>query len=412
MRIHLLPALIIFLFTLLTDWYILIDVRKYSLPKRKNTYSLLYIVSAVLCWGLAVAVIAWPKKDPNEPITTPMWILFVFLSIYLAKFVYCIFSLGGRCIFKNLIKRKKWNLMVAFPMGLLLFLFMWWGVLFTRNEINVNNISINTERLPKSMSGLKIVQISDLHLGTWGSDTTFVSKMVDAINAQNADVVVFTGDFVNRVAAESNPFVPVLKRVNAPMGVYAVYGNHDYGGYVQWPDKKSYYANLKLMSDNVEEMGWSLLSNASVMLRNENDSIALIGVENWGEPPFNQLGDLVKAYEDADGNRQNLNDSVFKVLLTHNPNHWDEVVKKTSNVDLTLSGHTHAMQMEFDIAGHKFSPSVWKYPKWGGLYDDKSATGNPMYLYVNIGAGTVGFPARLGSARPEITTITLKNSAK
>lgn len=411
MRIHILPAILIFLFALLTDWYILTDVRRYSRSSRKKAMSWVYVVSSLLCWGLAVAVLVWPKKDPNEPITTPMWLLFVFLSIYISKFIYCIFSLAGRGIFlRNVMKRGKWNLMVALPMATLIFLFMWWGVVFTRNEIDVKNVQIQSDRLPKSMDGLKILQISDLHLGTWGTDTTFVSKMVDAVNAQNADVVVFTGDFVNRVASEANPFVPVLKRIKAPMGVYAVYGNHDYGGYAEWPDKESYYANLRLMGSNAEDMGWKMLSNSSVLLRNANDSIALIGVENWGEPPFSQLGDLINAYHDSEGNKKNLNDSVFKVLLTHNPNHWDKVVKKISNVDLSLAGHTHAMQMEFDIAGHKFSPSVWKYPKWGGLYEDKSANGDPMYLYVNIGAGTVGFPARLGSARPEITSITLHTS--
>lgn len=410
MRIHLLPALLIFILALLTDWYIYSNVRKYARPERRKCLSWIYAVSAVICWGLAIAVFVWPKKDPNEPIIIPMWLLFTFLSIYISKFIYCLFSLCGLCIFRNSGKRGKWNLCVGVPVASLVFIFMWWGVLFTRNEIDVRKVEISSGRLPKSMDGLKIVQISDLHLGTWGTDTTFVSNLVDSVNARNADVVVFTGDIVNRVAAEANPFVSVLQRIKAPMGVYGVYGNHDYGGYAEWPDQESYHANLELMGRNTESMGWKILSNASVMLKNERDSIALIGVENWGEPPFNQLGDLVKAYHDPEGKGQDLNDGMFKVLLTHNPNHWDEVVRKISNVDLTLSGHTHAMQMEFDFAGRKFSPSAWKYPKWGGLYEEKSNGNTPMYLYVNIGAGTVGFPARLGKALPEVTEITLRSA--
>lgn len=262
------------------------------------------------------------------------------------------------------------------------------------------------------MDGIKILQFSDLHSGTWGNDTTFVSKLVDSINKQNADIVVFTGDFVNRTGKELLPFVPVLKRVKAPLGVYAVLGNHDYGGYADWPDENANKTNLQTLKDAISAIGWNLLTNQSVMLRQGNDSIAIIGVENWGEPPFNQLGDLVKAYGNAGKSKEQLNDSIFKVLLTHNPNHWTEVVQKISNVDLSLAGHTHAMQMAFKIGDKRFSPAVWKYPEWGGLYEGKSSEGQPMYLYVNVGVGEVGYPSRLGNmATPELNVITLRKDS-
>ncbi len=251
--------------------------------------------------------------------------------------------------------------------------------------------------LPEDFDGYKIVQFSDFHVGTYGSDTAFVSEVVDVMNGLGADAIFFTGDIVNRRTGELTPFVKPLSRLHAPDGVYSILGNHDYGDYCTWESDADKAENLEEMKSLQKEMGWELLNNSTVYLREGADSIALVGVENWGEPPFKAYGDLDKAYP-------NQSDSVFKILLTHNPMHWVERISgnDTVNIDLALSGHTHAMQMQ--IGG--WSPSKWRYPTWGGLYGDESGAHK---LYVNIGLGTVAIPARIG-ATPEITLITLKRA--
>ena len=265
----------------------------------------------------------------------------------------------------------------------------------TRNSIKVNEVAVSFPELPLQFNGYRIVQISDMHVGSFGNDTTFVSKVVNTINDLHPDLILFTGDIVNRESDELIPFVNTLSRLNAPDGVISVLGNHDYGDYKKWSSEKAKTDNLSLMRSLQNDMGWTLLDNDYRLIFNSDDSIAVIGVENWGEPPFSRYGDLKKAYP-------NLNDSVFKILLTHNPSHWLAEVTPSTNINLSLSGHTHAMQIMFDLGKHKFSPAKWKYDQWGGLYDN-----NGQKLYVNIGLGEVGIPARFG-ATPEITLITLK----
>ena len=189
--------------------------------------------------------------------------------------------------------------------------------------------------------------------------------------------------------------VTALSELQARDGVYAILGNHDYGDYSDWATDDAKEADRRHLRDAIGNMGWRLLLNETEMIRRDGDSIAVIGVENIGDPPFHVYGSLAKAYPDV-------SDNVSKILLTHNPAHWTDSIADNPdiNIPLTLSGHTHAMQME--VGG--FSPAVFRYPTWGGLYADKDKKHN---LYVNIGIGTVGFPARIG-ATPEITVITLK----
>ena len=242
------------------------------------------------------------------------------------------------------------------------------------------------------------MQISDMHLGSYGNDTTFVAKLVDSINALHPDVVFFTGDIVNRCSDELKPFMSVLSRLNAKDGVYSIMGNHDYGDYRNWQNPQDKINDRIKLKDMQRQMGWRMLNNSHDYLRRGSDSIAIVGVENIGDPPFESYGDLNKAYPTP-------SDSVFKILLTHNPAHWTSAIKdnKSQRFDLTLSGHTHAMQIEF---AH-ISPAVFRYKTWGGMYND--SIGHD--LYVNIGTGTVGFPARIG-ATPEVTLFTLHQSKK
>ncbi len=269
------------------------------------------------------------------------------------------------------------------------------GALVNRTRCQVKEITLCFDRLPVAFDGYRMVQFSDFHVGTYGSDTTFVSEVVKTINGLNPDVIFFTGDIVNRRTDELPPFTATLSRLSAPDGVISILGNHDYGDYSEWPSAQAKADNLTRMHALQADMGWSLLLNSSEILKRGGDSIAVVGVENWGDPPFSVYGDLGKAYPA-------LGDSVFKILLTHNPAHWVEEVASCDSVEipLSLSGHTHAMQIE--VGG--WSPAKYRYPTWGGLYSDSD--GSHM-LYVNIGVGAVALPMRIG-ATPEITLITLR----
>lgn len=404
MRLPLTGILIMLLLTLVIDGYIYHDVRSMSgKPKRKRN-GWLYIASCVPCWALLVVAFCMPLRDEGRDVIPVMWILFTYLTIIAAKTVYVLCSLIGRLCNIGSRRLSNYGAMLGVSLGLLVCGTMWYGVMFTRHNIDVKNVDIVSEKLPASFNGYRIVQFSDLHTGTWGGDTAFVSKLVDSINALRPDVIMFTGDIVNRKTCELEPFRKVLMRLKAKDGVYSVLGNHDYGDYVDWSSAKSKAANLQQLKDRQGEMGWKMLNNSHEFIKRGSDSIAVIGVENWGEPPFGQYGDLVKAYR---GKGVGLKDGNFKILMTHNPEHWNQVVKKNSNIDLSLSGHTHAMQIEADMFGQRFSPAAWRYKYWGGLYEDTGTDVTPSRLYVNIGAGEVGMPMRLGAV-PELTVITLR----
>ena len=244
--------------------------------------------------------------------------------------------------------------------------------------------------LPAAFDGYRIAHISDLHLGTYGRDTAFVHRFVGRVNALRPDAVLFTGDLVNVSAAEAEPYVGLLARLSAPDGVTSVLGNHDYCEYGRYATRDGALRQRDMVVEYEREMGWQLLRDSSVVVRRGADSIALIGVENTGRPPFPARGNLKKAM-------CGLQEGIFKILLTHDPSHWRSEVLPATDIDLTLSGHTHAVQLR--IGG--FSPARWVYPEWGGLYVEG---GRALHVSVGVG-GTV--PFRLG-AWPEIDIVTLR----
>ncbi len=269
------------------------------------------------------------------------------------------------------------------------------GIVRGRFNYQVKDIKLNFKHLPKAFDGFKILQISDWHIGSFHGYSKKVEEAVQLINRQNADLILFTGDIVNNVAEEVKEFIPILKKISAEHGVYSILGNHDYGEYVSWKSEEEHTENMQRLYDFQEQAGFRLLRNDSVVLEKDGEKIGIGGVENWGLPPFPQYGDLVKALS-------NIRSVSFKVLMSHDPSHWDaEVVKKT-DVDLTLSGHTHGMQFGINIPGIKWSPVKWKYPRWSGLYKE-----NSQFLYVNVGIGYIGFPGRVGFM-PEVTVFELK----
>lgn len=395
------PILIIILLPLIT---ISVDLYIYRvLAFRCKKHSWLKITQAVsgILFNLFIfyLLLCSKKSGTNAHIIFLMWSFFTILAIYVPKIIFVLIDLIAKIpqIFGK--QRLKWLSITGACVAILLSITLWWGALVNRYSIQLVTQDIVSQRLPDSFSGLKIVQISDLHVGSFGNDTSFVAELVDKINTLSPDIIVFTGDIVNRRTDEIEPFIPTLSRLTAPLGVYSIKGNHDYGDYSQWDSQAQYLENIQRLTQIQHDMGWNLLDNTTAWLVNGKDSIAIIGVENIGDPPFKVYGDLNKAYPG------NLADNKFKILLSHNPSHWDTDIKDNpaNAVDLTLSGHTHAMQIS--IGGK--SPASLRYPQWGGLYSDSI----DHKLYVNIGAGEVGLPMRIG-AKPEITILILSSGSQ
>lgn len=397
MRLPIIMMSILFIVNFCADFIIWRDVKR-SFKNRWQTKAVIALLLSI--WALLIIAVLSPRRDAGADLQPIMWMLYTFLSLFIPKLLYALFSLLSRV---SLFWRAKHLSVLKYIGGVLAivsFVAIWWGALVTRNDIEVTCQTVKFENLPKSFDDYKIVHISDIHAGTWGTDTAFLSNMVDTVNALNPDLVLFTGDIVNRNTKEIYPFVNALSRLKAKQGVYSVLGNHDYGDYMDWSSAIERERNNRELIDVQNKMGWRMLNNEHCWVRKDNDSIAIIGVENWGEPPFSVYGDLRKAYS-------NLNDENFKVLLTHNPEHWKREVSEISNIDLSLSGHTHGMQFVLQFGDWEWSPAVWKYKEWGGLYTKENPEGKELKLYVNIGLGEVALPFRLG-ATPEVTLITLK----
>lgn len=363
--------------------------------RRKKYLSITYAAVSVFLYILlffGFHTISKGQIDAN--VRFMMWSGFIFLSFSTAKLIAGLFDIIS--FLPKIWRSKQWRPLsiIGVSLAAIIFAGMWWGALINRFRIEVNEVEIVVPDLPERFDGLTIAQISDLHTGTYADDTTFTSKLVEKVNSLNADIIAFTGDIVNSRTEEVRPHVSPLSRLKAPYGVYSILGNHDYGDYFKWASPLAKQANVDSLVSIQRGMGWKLLLNESSTLHRGNDSIVIIGVENIGDPPFKCYGSLAKAYPD-------INDGSFKILLSHNPAHWtDSIADRRIDIPLTLSGHTHAMQIE--VLG--LSPAVFKYPTWGGLYSDSL---DMHKLYVNIGAGTVGLPMRFG-ATPEITFITLR----
>jgi predicted MPP superfamily phosphohydrolase len=266
-----------------------------------------------------------------------------------------------------------------------------------RNKYNyqLKKINLQYPNLPAAFKGFKIVHISDIHSGSF-NNTAAVQKGINLIMAQQADMIVFTGDLVNDRHTEMLEYIPLFSQLKAPYGVYSTLGNHDYGDYVQWPSKEAKQENLEKLKQIHAAMGWHLLMNEHVAIKKNNESFALIGIENWGaKGRFPKYGKLKEAYA-------NTEQYSFKILLSHDPSHWDAEVKpKYPDIDLMLSGHTHGMQFGIENPYFKWSPVQWMYKQWAGLYED-----GKQKLYVNRGFGFIGYPGRVGIL-PEITVIEL-----
>lgn len=399
MRISAIAMIVMISASLIVDTGIWLYLR--TVCRRHKRVPKIYEWSVLPVFALLTVAIALPRRNPDVSVLPNMWLLYSWLTIFFAKTAYLICALPG--LIPLIWKRRPLDFAdsVGIPVAITVFCTLWYGALIGRYEIGSTYTRLESPSLPSAFNGIKIVHISDIHTGTWGSDTTFISRMVDSVNAQHPDIIFFTGDIVNRCTSELEPFVRPLSRLKAHMGVYSVLGNHDLGDYTAWESPAQKADNLRRMEILQDSMGWKLLRNTHTYLRRDNDSIALIGVDNWGEPPYHQYGSLEQAYP-----KSKHNNAEYKILLTHNPRHWDMETSRTTNIDLTLSGHTHAMQFMLKAGDTRWSPAEFIYPQWGGLYSVPGGNRGNRYIYVNIGTGEVGMPYRIG-ATPEISVITL-----
>ncbi len=324
-----------------------------------------------------------------------------FFMIYLSKFLMLIILFLDDIrrlilmVFQGAVARPESVAIFAVLFGVVPLLVLTYGMLRNTYRFKLTNSTLTLDDLPKALVGLKIIQISDIHVGSFIRQDKVV-KAIEDINNQNPDIVFFTGDLVNSIAAEMNDWISVFGKIRAKYGVYSIVGNHDYGDYTYWPNKEAKRANFNRLKEIHAEMGWQLLLNDHAIVEIEGCKLAVVGVENYSaNRRFHKYGDLAKA---ANGTEH----ADFKVLLSHDPSHWDDqVIKDFQDIRITFSGHTHGFQFGIDLPWFKWSPSKYFYKQWAGLYEESG-----QFLYVNRGFGVLGYRGRIG-VLPEITVIKL-----
>lgn len=371
---------------LLPDWYI---YKAYIRHQSNKLWKQLFgIPSASLLLVLLIFILF---KDSIQQHHFGTYLI-ITLCIAVPKAVFALFSLLTRGI-SNLLRIRLPHGWIALLPALAAFGYILFGAVRGKENFKVHQVTYVSPDLPDAFDGYRILQLSDIHSGSWKGNGHALQRAIDLCNAQHPDLAVFTGDLVNSRADELTEFVPVLSQLRAKDGVFSVLGNHDYGTYTRWESELDRIANVDSLIVRENRMGWQMLMNSHRILHRGNDSIALAGVENSGAPPFPDYANLTQALQGTEG--------MFKILLSHDPTHWRREILPESDVQLTLSGHTHDMQIR--LFGFSFSRFV--YPEHCGMYLEDGRG-----LYVNVGLGYVLFPMRLG-AWPEITLITLRKSS-
>lgn len=295
--------------------------------------------------------------------------------------------------------RRRFLSLLALGVATLPFGALLYGMYRGKYNFKVLKYTLEYEDLPEGFDGYQITQISDIHSGSFDNRKK-ITYAVSLINQQKSDVILFTGDMVNNKTEEMLPWAELFTTLDAPDGKYSIFGNHDYGDYIDWSSPEAKQQNLEDLKALQKNIGFDLLLNESRYLERNGDRLALIGVENWGRGGFKKAGDLKKA-------ASKINKEDFKILLSHDPSHWeDEVINDEYHYHLTLSGHTHGMQFGIEIPGViKWSPVQWRYKYWAGVYEELG-----QRINVNRGFGFLGYPGRVG-IWPEITVITLKKKS-
>ena len=403
--------------SLLLDWYIYHGLKTLVLdwPSRRSQLIVLwgYLVISV---GVTIVFIAGFSSFRGAQGMLPFheWVLSIFLAFFISKLIFVIVLFLGdagrfiaglaRHIGRSSSKpggpyfpaRRKFISELAVLIAAIPLSGFFYAMLRGKYHYKVRRQTLYFDDLPPAFDGFTITQLSDIHSGSF-DNTDAVQRGTDLAIAQKSDLFVFTGDMVNNAAWEIEPYIERFRQIKAPFGQFSILGNHDYGDYIHWDSEAEKAANLRQLKVNQWAMDYKLLLDENVTLEKDGQKICLLGVQNWGAG-FKKVGNINKALQGTDAGS-------FKILLSHDPTHWEQVVKTHPvKVHLTLSGHTHGAQFGIEAAGLRWSPVQYRYPHWAGL-----AKYNGRYLYVNRGFGFLAFSGRLG-IWPEITVITLKKS--
>jgi predicted MPP superfamily phosphohydrolase len=415
------PLLVMIIFSaiiLIMDFYSWWGIKKIISgfqSRVQRTFAILYwIIPVFLILGLTFLLTLQTHISAGKIFPYFHLVSGAFIIFYIPKLVFIIFNLFDDVIFqmrkmitlkeqivskpestgKKITRRKLLN-QVGIVFAGVPFLTLIYGVAYGRFDFTIRRLILNFPHLPPAFNGIKIVQISDFHIGTFIHHPDQVQKLVQQIDQEQPDLLFFTGDFINNLSTEMDPFIDILKSLQAKFGKYSILGNHDYGEYFPWKSQKDKDENLQRLIKIQKDLGFNLLLDESRKITIGSDHFELIGIQNWGLPPFPQYGDLNKAMKDVDLNS-------FKILMSHDPTHWDAQVKEKTDIDLMLAGHTHGAQFGIEIPGWRWSPVTLRYKQWGGLY-----TEGKQNLYINTGLGSIGYPGRVGMP-PEITVLELQ----
>ena len=409
----LIRVLVILSILLLVDLYVFSGFRAAFSSTRTR------MIASWIFWGISVSFLALViffvftfsgSAGPSSPIVK--WMMASFVLLYIPKIVmlfffsvedvYRLLRAGGVGIAKltgnasgisYFESRRQFISQLAVLAAAIPAVGILYGITKGKYNFKVHKKELTFKDLPDAFHGLTITQISDLHVGSF-DDREEVQHAVNLINEQKSDLLLFTGDLVNNEAKEMAPWVDMFTMLNAPMGKYSILGNHDYGDYTEWSSAAAKRENMQQLYTMHERIGFNLLRNQNTRIEKDGQHLELLGMENWGRG-FAQYGDYTKTL-------QGTQDGAFKILMSHDPSHWeDQVMTHPTQVHLTLAGHTHGAQFGVEIPGFRFSPVQLRYDRWAGLYEE-----NERYLYVNRGLGFIGFPGRVG-IWPEITVITL-----
>jgi uncharacterized protein len=412
--------LLLFAFLFISDYYIWRAFRKWFFSLKKHLKNLLVSIYWLPSLLLMVLMVRVMFLGYDAFINTTSYAISGALFVtYCIKFFFSMFVLisdarryswwwlnkmFAKKKHASVPKRKRWFIGLGLTLSFLILLLFIWGAYQNSYKFKVEQVTIESPLLPASFDGFKVVQISDIHFVSWVGQAEF-QKVINKINEQHPDLVVFTGDLVTFRSSEAIEFIPLMRKISARYGVYSILGNHDYGEYVNWNSADEKSANMDQLYSVYQLAGWHLLRNEHVYLKNSvHDSIALLGVENWSKNPrFKSKGDINLAMNGVP-------DSIFKILLSHDPSHWEFLLDHKIEIDLTLSGHTHGMQFAYISKTMQVSPISMSQKYWAGKYHEV-INNRDEYLYVNTGLGTVGYLSRVG-VLPEITVITLKRSKR
>ena len=406
--------LIIAAITLLLDWYVLAGLRTWTASWKRRRWRLGVLWGyGVVSIGVTLVFLAGLGSYSTQRSMTPFpeWRLSLLLTFFITKLVFVILlSLGDLIRFlygigSHLLNdhqkdqpffpaRRKFIVEAALLIAAVPFTGFFYAMFRGKYDYKVHRETIYYNELPDAFDGFTITQLSDIHSGSF-DNVVAVQRGIDLAKAQKSDLFVFTGDLVNNAAWEIEQYIAMFSQLKAPYGQFSILGNHDYGDYIPWDSEAEKEANLQKLKKHHEDLGYMLLLDENVVIEKGGQKISLIGVQNWGRS-FIKLGDLDKALRGVDHD-------AFKILLSHDPTHWEDKVRyHLTDIHLTLAGHTHGAQFGIETGGLRWSPVEYTYLNWAGLSNQKN-----RFLYVNRGFGFLAFSGRLG-IWPEVTVITLK----